>query len=652
MPLKINKEEFLKKCEILYSNKYLYKFKEIFHFKKIKIEIFCEKHGWFEQTPILHLKCGCPKCSIDTRETKEKELLWENFLKSAYNLYQDKYSYNKESFMADRNKIEITCPLHGPFYKRMSYFLNGHECQFCSGNGSLYRLEKSKNEFVEKANIIHGNKYIYTNVNYINSKNNVDIICKEHGIFSQSPTNHLNFHGCPYCNKKKLFVEDVKKDIKQFYGESANIVNIDNITNSNSILKIEDKKKINIKIKLKTFRSQQTNKIRSASKVYKIKSKFRSRIKNFIKNKIECKSKLNILGCDVSDYLKYLDLYSNLDSNLPFELDHKYPCSAFDLRNEDEISVCFNYRNTRKITRNDNISKNNKILPEFTFLKNKIKNILKIEKLLDNNKIKFKSCNIIDKSYSDIYIEDKNIAIVFYENEKCENGKLLKDKNIFHKNKINLIQIFEDELINKYEIVESRILNKLSLTKNKLYARNCNVKLIDKKSKSIFLNKYHIQGNDKSNIDLGLYYKDELVSVMTFCKSRIALGKRTCDYELSRFCSKINLNVVGGASKLFSYFVQKNNFNKIISYSDIRWGNGNVYEFLGFKKIGKTPPGYYYYKIGDIKLNHRFLFAKHNLSKKFLNFDKNKTEKENCLINGFRQVYNSGNYIYEFNKSN
>ena len=144
-----------------------------------------------------------------------------------------------------------------------------------------------------------------------------------------------------------------------------------------------------------------------------------------------------------------------------------------------------------------------------------------------------------------------------------------------------------------------------------------------------FLNEYHIQGEDKSNISYGLFYKDELCAVMTFCKLRNSLGNRNnndTEYELSRFASKYH--IPGGFSKLFSHFVKSNeNIIKIKTYADLRWSDkkSNVYEKNGFKLNSMSKPSYYY--MDGRKRYHRYNFRKNVLKEKFPDlYDPNLTE--------------------------
>ena len=108
---------------------------------------------------------------------------------------------------------------------------------------------------------------------------------------------------------------------------------------------------------------------------------------------------------------------------------------------------------------------------------------------------------------------------------------------------------------NTKEKIINQIRNILNKNENKIYARKCEVRQISTKDKNIFLNENHLQSQDRSTIKLGLFYENDLVSIMTFVKPRFT---NKYNWELSRFCSKANYNVVGGASKLFKYFVNKN----------------------------------------------------------------------------------------------
>ena len=201
------------------------------------------------------------------------------------------------------------------------------------------------------------------------------------------------------------------------------------------------------------------------------------------------------------------------------------------------------------------------------------------------------------------------------------------------------------------DIVKSMILNKLDKTYNKIYARKCEIKEI-KNNKLIkeFLEANHIQGFVGSAIKIGLFYNSELVSLMTFGSRRIVMGKKLTnndEYELLRFCNKLNTNVIGGASKLFKYFINNYKPIEITTYADRSISQGKLYETLGFNFIGKTNPNYYY--IIDGIRHHRFNYRKDLLVKQGYNI--NKTEHEIMIDRKIYRIYDSGNLKFIYKKT-
>jgi len=264
-----------------------------------------------------------------------------------------------------------------------------------------------------------------------------------------------------------------------------------------------------------------------------------------------------------------------------------------------------------------------------------------------------KSRNIIPPYELDIYVPELKLAFEF--NGLYWHNELYKEKN-YHLNKtelceeqgIQLIHIYEDDWLYKQDIVKSMILNKLGKSTNKIYARKTEIREItDTKLIRTFIVKNHIQGFLGSKIKLGLFFEDELVSLMTLGKRRVAMGKKTNkegEYELLRFCSKLNTNVVGGGNKLFKYFIKNYNPKEITTYADRSWSQGNLYKQLGFTYNGKTEPNYYY--IIDRKRYHRFGFRKDRLIND--GYDGNKTEHQIMLDRGIYRLFDSGNLKFTF----
>jgi hypothetical protein len=275
-----------------------------------------------------------------------------------------------------------------------------------------------------------------------------------------------------------------------------------------------------------------------------------------------------------------------------------------------------------------------------------------ISKFLNQLNINHKSSDrkVLNKQELDILIEEYGIAIefdgIFWHNELFLPSDYHLQKTIKCQEKnIELIHIFEDEWVNKKEIVKSIIKNRLKKTNQSFFARKCEIKEINSDICKIFLNENHIQGNVNSKIKIGLYYQNNLISVMTFSKGRILMGGKENEWELTRFCNKININVVGAAGRLFKYFIKQYLPTKIVSYSDIRLFNGGMYENLGFKRISQSKPNYWYVINGQ--RYHRFNFRKTVLVRE--GFDKNKTEKEIMFDRKIYRIYDCGHIRWEYN---
>jgi hypothetical protein len=130
---------------------------------------------------------------------------------------------------------------------------------------------------------------------------------------------------------------------------------------------------------------------------------------------------------------------------------------------------------------------------------------------------------------------------------------------------------------------------------------------------------------------------------MTFGKGRIALGGKSNQYELLRFCNKINTIVIGGADKLLKHFIKIYQPKEIISYADRRWSSGDLYEKLEFTKTHVSQPNYWY--IVNNRREYRFGYRKSMLIKK--GFDANKTEHQIMFDRKIYRIYDCGTIAYK-----
>jgi len=209
---------------------------------------------------------------------------------------------------------------------------------------------------------------------------------------------------------------------------------------------------------------------------------------------------------------------------------------------------------------------------------------------------------------------------------------------------IQLYHIFENEWLdeNKKEIWISMIRDKQGLNK-KVGARKCTIKEVSTKDAREFINNNHMQGYINAKIKIGLYYRNVLMSIMTFSKPRF---NDKVEYELIRFCTKQGYTVQGGGSKLLKYFEKTYKPKSLISYANRRWSNGNFYVKSGFNFVNCTKPNYFYFKINENILYSRNKFQKHKLKDLLESFDNTMTEKENMYNNEYRRIYDCGNKVF------
>ena len=164
--------------------------------------IICPEHGEFEQAPFQHfnLNRDCPKCSkIAGGKARAKSN--EEFIKQANTVHNNKYDYSKVKYQSNHIKVDIICPKHGLFSQTPADHLSGHSCKKCGSENSGGKL--TLEEFVTKANIVHKDKYIYTNTIYTKSANKLIIECPYHGEFVQTASDHLNGNGCQMCGENR-----------------------------------------------------------------------------------------------------------------------------------------------------------------------------------------------------------------------------------------------------------------------------------------------------------------------------------------------------------------------------------------------------------------------------------------------------------------
>lgn len=196
MSRKLTIEEFEAQCAKIHGGKYIYH--QDYTLSTSKIRITCPIHGDFYQTAATHKSgAACPKCGKQHLADIFRE---KDFINKALIIHKNKYDYDKVIYRNMFTPVIICCPEHGEFMQKPMKHLRGNGCPTCGKEKSHEtRKQKSADSFEQRAIEVHGSKYDYSRVEYVDCYTPVEIICHIHGSFWQRPIDHTQGCGCPRC---------------------------------------------------------------------------------------------------------------------------------------------------------------------------------------------------------------------------------------------------------------------------------------------------------------------------------------------------------------------------------------------------------------------------------------------------------------------
>lgn len=493
-------------------------------------------------------------------------------------------------------------------------------------------------EFIQKAKEIHGDKFDYSKTVYKSSREDVIIICPIHGEFTQMPKPHLSGTGCPKCGNK--LKSQHKKLNTEVFIDRCNEIHNNKYDYSETVY-------VNKRTKVKI--------------ICPIHGEFEQLAANHMKGQgcPEC-GKEKAQKRD-GDYINSRKTTDDFKDDIHKIFGDKYEVIGNYINNKTKIEIYCKERykdgteHGSFFARPDGLMQGHgcpKCSVNKSYAENEIIEFIKehYDGEIINSYRGFDGQKEIDIYLPDLKIGFEYNGLLWHSNKYCSRNTMIDKLNIIESLNIKLINIFEDEWIEKKDICKSRILNLLGKN-NKIYARKCFIKEITFKEAKVFLNENHIQGAVPSKYNIALFYNEEIVSLMTFgsLRKNLGLAKKDRHFELLRYCTKLNNNVIGGASRLFSYFVKTYNPIEVLSYADRRWSQGNLYEKLGFQFIGNTKPNYFYIDgKKQVRIN-RFNLRKNILVEKY-GCPEDMTEIEFSKKIGFYQVFDCGNKKYIWKK--
>jgi len=573
----------------------------------------------------------------------------EQFAKRGWQMLDDIY-------VKSQHNINVICSNGHSTTITWNNFQRGQGCRFCAGN-IKFSIEEARKIFEENGLLLVEKIYKTNNtpmqfICLCGKKSKICLSAVKYGARCQECTNKK------IAQSNKLSDEELKircenknfKFVKSFIGKHNRRTYIEYIchcgnqtkTGIYNFNKISNCKLCGIKKK-------------SGSSCYRWKSDredvrnrkiIRKRISNMIsrcliRSNIEKTSKLiKILKYHPSklkDKIMSQVVEKELQ-NKKWHIDHIFPIQAFIDHGIYDLSLINHLDNLQALSEEENLSKSDKYDKEkfLNWLHEKTKTET-IEDFLKSNLVEFKFTSCFETEHVNIHYVDITKTSQKVNEQK---NKIMKEKHS--------IFVFSDEWSSRKEQVKNFLKSVLHLNTEKINARKCIVKEIDLDIGRKFCEENHIQGSNKlGHIFFGLFYCDKLVGVLSLGRH----SRQRKDLLLDRMCFASNVTIRGGAAKLFKQAIiwaRKQGYDKILSFSDKRWSDGNVYKKLNFRNETTLYPDYSY-----VNITHpHFRLTKQSQKKKTVNCPESMTEKEFARSKGLKLIYDCGKdrWIYDISK--
>lgn len=237
----------------------------------------------------------------------------------------------------------------------------------------------------------------------------------------------------------------------------------------------------------------------------------------------------------------------------------------------------------------------------------------------------------------DIIVREKNIAFEMNGCKwHCEHAGRDKDYHSFKTRKmaekgVKLLHIFDKEWHSRKFQIKSFIRSALGKNEHYFYAKECEIRKVSSEDAREFLEQYHILGKTTMQGAFGLYFNNELMSLVTYNKHH----RNTGEYLLNRYVTKAHVTVVGGLSRLSKALHKEiGTFNTFI---DLRFSDGKSWLKCGYEQVSISKPDYFYYNLDGHKI-----IAKQSRKKSAVNTPKGMTEREHAILDGLTRIWDCG----------
>lgn len=608
-----------------YGDKYDYS-RANFNKSSEKIEVVCKKHGIsFYPTISNHFYSGtgCPECGKELR-IQEKTTSKEEFIAKARSVHGDKYSYEKSTFRILRDKILITCPIHGDFQQKAMAHLVGHGCPKCAGVNPRYGPQKSwtLDMFLEESQKVFGDRYDYSGVKFHGISKKVEIRCIKHNIlFTQNAFGHVRGEtGCPECAREKLSV-----GIKEAKGLTPEVMKARAIEVHGNLYDYSKSefKNTNDKIEI----------------ICRIHGPFFTQYQSHVSMRTGCPKcgALRIIEKRTTTKEEFIKRAKEAHRKKNYD----YSKVGFKTQHDSVTIICPKHGEFSQIVV-DHLAGHG--CPHCSGYISKPAREIRL--LLRTHGIRTKLEHKLPSNQRiDLFAEERHIGIE-YNGTYWHSEKFKQDRN-YHLNKtiecrkegIRLIHVWESDWVFNRAKTEQWLLSQFGVSSETYDARKCTFSKVHFSEVKGFLDQYHMLGAQGSAEHCYVLKnrQGEVVSTMTFSSKDCKVEGEIC---LDRFCSRGNVR--GAFPKLLRHAIEdlKAKFSTVVSFSDKSWSQGGIYLSNGFICTKTNPPQYWWAK-GARRFNRRG-FQRKYLPQRLKIFDEKLTEAENCRANGYTKIFDCG----------
>jgi len=606
--------------------------------KSTKVRIACPSHGGFDQTPNNHLNGqGCPQCAKDARATasRSRAVGIDEFIRRATSVHGSVYDYSRAVYKDQNTLVAIVCPVHGEFTQGAKVHTSGHGCPQCA-------IAKTSGVVKDSARTMELFKAKYPELDfsgaqYTGRSGDITARCPTHGLITK-PASHWRVSGCPHCGRER--------------GTAAPKATA-------HLLDMNEQKRAAYEARFRRHLQERAdwidaNAMRYVDQATPVQLRCKKHGQTFWptpKNMIDKDTGCSLCGDEKVSVRKltrggaFLARAREAHGDL-----YDYTRAIYTGAHEKVEILCAKH-GAFWMTPHSHTGQKPQGCPQCG---QKSSGEAELFSALQAAGIKAEARNrkVLAPKEIDIYLPEQKIGIEFhglYWHTEDKVGNLHRQKwELAQEAGVRLVQVFGDEWLHKRALVLGKILSLVGVGAQ-TDARKCQVTQPATNKVRAFLEENHIQG-------AGSYHKEayaleqggEIVALMTFGPARtggMTAAAGSPDWELLRYAT--NQRVRGGFTRLLAAFRRQHTEGKVISYCDLRWGDGRTYGKAGFVLESISNPDYYWLPSNNSGVRvPRYQTQKHKVKNHPVlgaYYTEGMTEKEVCAAAGWKRILGVGN---------